>query len=78
MLDVDGAEYKRYMRSRRGKYCGANVLSHLVLKRKGGRDFTLSGRDLAGPKIKPLGKSGRDIFILPKFHGSNLLEAAIS
>ena len=39
------------MRSRREKYCGAGItdaLSHLLLKRKGGRDFTPSGRDIAG------------------------------
>ena len=27
----------------------SDALSHLLLKRKGGRDFTPSGRDLAGP-----------------------------
>ena len=44
------------MRSRREKYCGAGItdaLSHLFLKRKGGRDFTPSDRDLAGPQKIP-------------------------
>jgi hypothetical protein len=45
VFNVDGTEHKRYMRSRRKKYCSAGISdapSHLFLKQNG-------GRDLAGP-----------------------------